>query len=203
MQDEPRTFGGYDIYHEIDGRPLLKAVTLEVPAGKTIGLAGPHGTGKSLLAAILSGRVKPILGDITLPPAEVACIHPEIEQDLRLTVENWLEYRAACRGLRATTPWQGPDPLSPLGLTDLRSRRLGDCSRWERMLIEVAAAAVTTPAVWILDLPLGDLSEEGQHLFDTWIEQQSSVLLVHARAEILQPRCDDAFWLEDGRLRSL
>ncbi|MCR0980558.1 Fe-S cluster assembly ATPase SufC [Roseomonas populi] len=41
---------------EVDGKPILKGVTLEVPDGEVHAIMGPNGAGKSTLSYALSGR---------------------------------------------------------------------------------------------------------------------------------------------------
>ena len=41
---------------EIDGKPILKGIDLEVPPGEVHAIMGPNGSGKSTLSYVLSGR---------------------------------------------------------------------------------------------------------------------------------------------------
>ena len=41
---------------EVDGKPILKGVTLEVPDGEVHAIMGPNGAGKSTLSYALAGR---------------------------------------------------------------------------------------------------------------------------------------------------
>ena len=45
-----------DLHVEVDGKPILKGINLEVEAGQVHAIMGPNGSGKSTLAYILAGR---------------------------------------------------------------------------------------------------------------------------------------------------
>ena len=46
----------------LKGRDVLKGVSLEVPAGKIVGVAGPNGSGKTMLMRAIAGLVRPDAG---------------------------------------------------------------------------------------------------------------------------------------------
>ncbi|WP_425310753.1 ATP-binding cassette domain-containing protein [Ammonicoccus fulvus] len=48
-----------------DGRIVLDGVSLSLPRGRTIGLVGPSGVGKSTLARVLAGLLVPEAGTVT------------------------------------------------------------------------------------------------------------------------------------------
>jgi len=45
-----------DLHVEIDGKPILKGINLELEAGQVHAIMGPNGSGKSTLAYVLAGR---------------------------------------------------------------------------------------------------------------------------------------------------
>lgn len=45
-----------NLHAEIDGKPIIKGLTLDVPAGEVHAIMGPNGAGKSTLSYVLTGR---------------------------------------------------------------------------------------------------------------------------------------------------
>jgi ABC-type transport system involved in cytochrome bd biosynthesis fused ATPase/permease subunit len=59
------------------GRPVLRDISLEIPERGLIALAGESGSGKSTVAAILSGRAAPYEGRVRIGAADLAGIAPD------------------------------------------------------------------------------------------------------------------------------
>jgi Fe-S cluster assembly ATP-binding protein len=45
-----------DLHVEVDGKPILKGISLQIEAGEVHAIMGPNGSGKSTLAYVLAGR---------------------------------------------------------------------------------------------------------------------------------------------------
>jgi len=125
------TFESVEFAYE-PGRPVLKGVSLSVPAGSVLGLVGPTGSGKSTLAAMVPRLFDPAEGRVLLAG-----------QDIRgLTL-------ASVRSAVAVVP---QDPLLlPLSLADNIAYGRPDA---DRAAIERAAEAAGL-AAWAATLPDG------------------------------------------------
>src|SRR5437588_7290311 len=55
----------HNVYAGYDGSDVLKGIDLEVEQGTTTCIVGPNGAGKSTILRVLSGLLKPRLGEIT------------------------------------------------------------------------------------------------------------------------------------------
>jgi branched-chain amino acid transport system ATP-binding protein len=66
-----------DIAVERGGRPVVKDVTITVPAGEVTALLGPNGAGKSSLVLAVGGVLRPRPGSVSLDGTELAGRRPE------------------------------------------------------------------------------------------------------------------------------
>jgi branched-chain amino acid transport system ATP-binding protein len=66
-----------DITVERGGRPVVKDVTIVVPAGEVTALLGPNGAGKSSLVLAVGGVLRPRPGSVSLDGMELAGRRPE------------------------------------------------------------------------------------------------------------------------------
>jgi Fe-S cluster assembly ATP-binding protein len=68
-----------DLHAEVDGRAILRGMTLSVPAGEVHAIMGPNGSGKSTLAYVLAGRdgYKVTKGRVLYAGRDLAALAPE------------------------------------------------------------------------------------------------------------------------------
>jgi phospholipid/cholesterol/gamma-HCH transport system ATP-binding protein len=72
-----------DVDYSIDGRPILKGITLAVRAGETRVILGPSGSGKSTTLRLLIGLVKPDRGSIFIDGEDITRISEERLRQIR------------------------------------------------------------------------------------------------------------------------
>lgn len=154
--------GQFEIF--IDNLNLFK--------GMVAGLIGPGGSGKTTLAFLLAGLLKPRGGEILLDDLsmsecerrilrlkisicwqmpEAAFIGPRVADDLKLIEEN-LELRKSSI----------PDVLKSVNLSGFEGRIVDSLSGGEKRKLSLAAAMLADPTFYILDEPSAFLDPHSQ-----------------------------------------
>jgi len=147
----------------------LAGVTLDVPAGRMVGLIGPDGVGKSSLLALLAGARKVQQGHVEVLGGDMAgarhreqvCPHiAYMPQGLgknlypTLSVEENLQFFGRLFGHDATERRRRIDELTrSTGLTPFLSRPAGKLSGGMKQKLGLCCALIHDPDLLILDEP--------------------------------------------------
>ncbi len=69
-----------DLHVEVDGKPILKGINLDLEAGQVHAIMGPNGSGKSTLAYVLAGRdgYEVTKGSVTYKGQDLLEMAPEL-----------------------------------------------------------------------------------------------------------------------------
>ncbi|HVX22639.1 MAG TPA: ABC transporter ATP-binding protein [Acidimicrobiales bacterium] len=142
---------------------VLHGVDLSVPSGSVFALLGPNGAGKSTLLKVLSGRIRPTAGAVTVdgqPTAKVSaeslvhqglCSIPEgrgifanltVRENLRMWTYGG---RVTMDQVEARTYDTFPR------LKERRRQHAGTLSGGEQQMLAISRALVTEPKVLLLD----------------------------------------------------
>jgi iron complex transport system ATP-binding protein len=153
----------------LDGRPVLRELSLRIPGGSRLGLIGPNGAGKTTLLRAIAGLV-PAQGEIRLGADPVAGLsRRELARRIALVPQN----PAVPAGITVTDyvllgrtpyiPYLGTESrrdletvasvLDHLDLAGFAARRLDSLSGGERQRAVLARALAQQAPVLLLDEP--------------------------------------------------
>lgn len=203
------------------GRPVLKGVDFEVPAGSITAIVGRSGSGKSSLARLLlrvyapqQGRI--LLGGhpvesidvedlrtrlVSLVPQETALLHDTIAHNIALGMP-MASREDIHRAARAAQLGRLLDSL-PQGLDTPVGERGMQLSGGERQRVGIARAMLRRPALYVLDEPTSMLDSKTE--FDILKTLRatsagaSTIVIAHRLSTIVD--ADEIVVLDEGRVR--
>jgi ABC-2 type transport system ATP-binding protein len=190
-------------------RWALSDCTLEVPAGRIVGLVGPNGAGKSTLLNLAVGLLEPSAGTIEVlgePPgarlADVGFVAQDTPVYPALSVGDHLRL-----GERLNPRWDAAlacERIARLGL-DLR-QRAGRLSGGQRAQMALTLGIAKRPRLLVLDEPVASLDplarrEFLQHLMEAVAEHELSVVLSSHLVSDLERVCDHLIVLVGSRVQ--
>jgi ABC-2 type transport system ATP-binding protein len=193
-------------------RWALSDCTLDIPAGRVVGLVGPNGAGKTTLLHLTVGLLAPTSGSIEVlggrpaaNPAQLAKVG-FVAQDsptyAGLRVADHLKL-----GARLNPGWDAAlarDRIERLGLDP--ARRAGQLSGGQRAQLALTLGIAKRPELLILDEPVAALDplarrEFLQGLMEATAEHELSVVLSSHLVSDLERACDYLIVLVDSRVR--
>ncbi len=193
-------------------RWALADVSLQVPQGRVVMVAGRNGSGKSTLFRVLSTAIRPDQGSARILGFDLVKDRYDVRRDLALLSHYSYLYETltAEENLRVAAEHRG---LSTNGLKTLLDRvRLGQrandpvntFSAGMRKRLSFARILLQQPRVVLLDEPYGQLDPEGFALVDEVVNELKSngvtVLVATHQLERGARIATDAIALEQGRV---
>jgi ABC-type branched-subunit amino acid transport system ATPase component len=153
------------------GVHALRDVSLILEPGRTLGMIGPNGSGKTTFVNAVSGNLRPDSGQILLEGQEVGGLTPHRLAALGL-VRTYQAVRvfaglSVAENIRAAALLLGAGGLSPeergelthwLQLEHLLQRRAGALTLFEQRRLELVMRLALRPRLVMLDEPVGGLS---------------------------------------------
>lgn len=207
-----------------DGRAILDSVDWSVDEGQRWVVLGPNGAGKTTLIQLVSGRMHPTRGSVSIVGERLGRVNLEDLRPLVGMMSSAVDVRipgdqrvldvvrTAAYGHLAT--WRETyDPLdderarallASLGVASFETRLFSTLSSGEKKRVGLARALMPNPELLVLDEPASGLDLGGREsLIDTLsrlaIEPLSPVIvLVTHHVEEIPPGFTHALLLKDG-----
>jgi phospholipid/cholesterol/gamma-HCH transport system ATP-binding protein len=210
-----------DVRKSFGTNEVLRGLSFEVERGKTLGIMGPSGTGKSVVLRHIIGLLKPDSGSVEVEGREVTNLSRKELSELRKRMGflfqegaliNWLSV-----GDNVALPLRENTNLSESEIKDKVQHRLELVKipdSWKKMPSEIsggmkkrvglARALITDPEIILYDEPnagldpeisrsINDLIREVQHELDV-----TSIVVEH-RVPCIRTVADEVLFLEKGQ----
>ena len=209
----------HNIFAGYDGGDVLKGIDLTVEQGTTTCIVGPNGAGKSTVLRVLSGLLKPRLGEITFDGRSIAGLTPrqilalgivQVPQNHSLfpsmTVEENVRLGAFTMRDGALVERRLHEVEEMFPVVKARARdKAGNLSGGQQRLVEFARCLMLDPRVILLDEPSMGLDPRTfKQVIETIRMMQGSgrtILLVEQNARTGLSIADNGVVLESGRVR--
>ena len=202
-------------------KEVLKGISLDITAGRLLGLLGPNGSGKTTLFKCCLGFLKIGSGQITLAnknlssysarhlAAHVAYVPQEHKPAFPYLVREMVEmgrtpHRGALPVLSKSDHRAVDHALDRVGLRNLAEENFNHLSGGQRQLVLVARALAQEASLMFLDEPTSSLDFSNQltvweTVRDIAAEGLGVVICCHDPNHILW-FCDEVAALKDGKL---
>ncbi|MCV0397745.1 MAG: ABC-F family ATP-binding cassette domain-containing protein [Rhizobiaceae bacterium] len=184
------------------GNPVLKNLTLRIDADDRIALLGANGNGKSTFAKLLSGRLKPEAGTMTVAPGlKVAMFAQHQLDDLRPD-------ESAVAHVRRLMPEAAESKVrarvARMGLTtEKMDTPARDLSGGEKARLLLGLASFEGPNLFILDEPTNHLDiDSREQLIHALNEFPGAVILISHDRHLIEATVDRLWLVRDGQVRS-
>ncbi|HAS8505072.1 TPA: type I secretion system permease/ATPase [Vibrio vulnificus] len=221
----PRPRGHFELAnvsyrHPGVAEPVLSGAQFSIPPGCAVGIIGPSGTGKSTLAKLLVGNIKPLAGKVTLDGMDVSLWASEdlgrhvgyLSQEIELFPGTIRENIAR---LKIEQPEKVIRAAQLAGCHEMILKKpkgydfeIGEGGRGlsggERQRVALARAIYDDPSVVILDEANSNLDGEGEAAYQnviTHLKNQKATVIVIAHNPSTMRNMDRLLYLSEGRVK--
>ncbi len=189
-------------------------LTIELPSG-AYGLVGPNGSGKTTLINLLTGQLRPTIGQV-----RVFDLNPWRRRDLlrriglcpatdvlypNVSAREWVRYQVRLHGFdRAASDRMAVASLELVDMTDNMHRPMGSYSLGMRQRTKIAQAIAHHPDFLILDEPYNGLDPVGRYqmteLLNSWNSEGKSLLFASHVLHEIEAITSSFLLIHGGRL---
>jgi putative ABC transport system ATP-binding protein len=198
---------------------ILKDVSLEVPAGQSIALTGPSGSGKSSLLMVAAGLERPSGGEVVVAGTDITRLGEDASARFRrgtigIVFQSFhlIPTMTALENVAVPLELMGDKDAFARAEAELRGVGLGkrvehypgQLSGGEQQRVALARALAPRPSILFADEPTGNLDgANGAAIADLLFalnRERGSTLFLVTHEERLAERCGRIARMADGRI---
>jgi lipopolysaccharide transport system ATP-binding protein len=186
----------------------LRDATFSIARGSTFGLLGQNGSGKSTTLKVLAGIYRPTSGSVTVNGRVSALLELGAGFHGELTGRENIRLNGAILGLSTKQIDAAMDRIIDFaGIGEFIDSPVKIYSSGMFVRLGFAVAVSLDPEILMVDEVIAVGDEEFQrkcfdHLYELRKRGTTVVLVTHSLG-LIRDLCDEAAWLEDGKIREL
>jgi len=202
-----------------DGKPAVRGVDLDVPAGSFYGLLGPNGAGKTTTLSMAVGLLRPdhgqawVLGhDVWADPVDAKRLFGVLPDGVRLfdrlSGPELLAYHGLLRGMDPSVVDQrARELIDVLALTDAGRTLVVDYSAGMKKKIGLACALLHAPRLLVLDEPFEAVDPVAaaliRDILHRYVTGGGTVIFSSHVMEVVERLCSHVAILAEGTIKSV
>ncbi len=178
-------------------KPIYNEASFSVRNGSKITLMGQNGAGKSTMFDLITGKLKPIKGKISVMSGVTIGIAKQVieKEDLNLSVQKYFE--KAYGKVPHNAPGEMKKVLEAVNLNVPIEMIVNDLSGGQQARLLLAFALIQKPDILLLDEPTNNLDENGiAHLINFLIMYDKTVIIISHDADFLNCFTDGVLYLD-------
>ncbi len=202
-------------FHYQDGSPVLRDLSLTVPAGSLFGLLGPNGAGKTTLLMLITGLLPVQTGVVEVLGEPIRGHHPQVLSRIALVPQEYAFYPqlTALENLRffvRLCPGDGTEAerideaVRLTGLQNHLHRQARHFSGGLKRRLNLAIGLLNRPQLLILDEPTVGIDPQSRHFILEAIRelnrQGMAILYTSHYMEEVEQICDTVAILDHGEI---
>ncbi|MCK4919060.1 MAG: ABC-F family ATP-binding cassette domain-containing protein, partial [Candidatus Pacebacteria bacterium] len=178
-------------------KPIYKEASFSVRDGSKITLMGQNGAGKSTMFDLITGKLKPTKGKISITNDITIGIAKQVieKDDLNLSVQKYFE--KAYDKVPHNAPGEMKKVLDAVNLNVPIEKIVNDLSGGQQARLLLAFALIQKPDILLLDEPTNNLDEDGiAHLINFLMMYEKTVIVISHDADFLNCFTDGVIYLD-------
>ncbi len=196
---------------------IISDVTLHIPEGKTVGLIGTSGAGKTTLIKLACGLLRPEAGNVYTMRRDPVAQRMQCGKDLSVlfadkpflqkedtVVDNFQMIKAVYKLSQKEFKKEYEMLAERLQFEGIEGQKVKELSLGQRRRVEIGAALISRPKLLLLDEPTIGLDADAKQVFCELIAEKEregmTVLVTSHNMEEISKMCDRIALLDKGKL---
>lgn len=194
----------------------VNKVNFCIEEGKTLGVLGPNGCGKTTTIGMLLGLIKPSNGKILIDDENFENLNrekilskfnfasPYVELPKKLTVRENLEIYGRLYGVKNLTK-RIEEISNDLNLDFFLNKKTGELSSGQKNRVSLAKSLINNPKILFLDEPTASLDPDIGDFVRKYIEEYKSknkisIILASHNMKEVERLCDQVIMMKEGKI---